>query len=193
MNLSIEEERQAIAQARAEPEALQRLYRAYHPRIFAYVAHSVGRKADAEDVVSETFIRMVKALDRFNYRGEGSFAAWLFQIARHEVLRFFGTHKGGTADIPLEDLPEIASDLLLPEQAYQRQETYAYLRQLIEQLSPRRREIIQLRFFGGLRNKEIAVVLGIDERSVAGHLTRALADLRRDYAALPVKGYLADE
>jgi RNA polymerase sigma factor (sigma-70 family) len=52
---------------------------------------------------------------------------------------------------------------------------------MIAKLSPRRRDIVTLRFFGGLRNQEIAAVLKLDERSVASHLSRALEDLRRQY------------
>jgi DNA-directed RNA polymerase specialized sigma24 family protein len=40
-----------------------------------------------------------------------------------------------------------------------------------------------LKFYGGLRNSEIAAVLGLDERSVASHLCRALDDLHRSYVA----------
>jgi len=50
-------------------------------------------------------------------------------------------------------------------------------------LTPRRQEIVALRFFGGLRNREIAAVLDLDERTVAAHLARGLADLQRAYLA----------
>ncbi len=65
-----------------------------------------------------------------------------------------------------------------------------YLRQTIrkrlsqaalETLTPRRREIILLRFSSGLRNQEIASVLNLDERTVASHLCRALEDLQQQY------------
>jgi DNA-directed RNA polymerase specialized sigma24 family protein len=45
----------------------------------------------------------------------------------------------------------------------------------------RRREIVALRYFGGLRNQEIAAVLGLGERTVAAHLSRALRDLHAAY------------
>jgi RNA polymerase sigma-70 factor, ECF subfamily len=48
-------------------------------------------------------------------------------------------------------------------------------------LPPRRRDILLLKFFGGLRNQEIARMLNLDERTVASHLSRALDDLRRLY------------
>ena len=59
------------------------------------------------------------------------------------------------------------------------EERFARLRGLMARLSPRRQEIVTLRFFGELPNREIARVLGLDERTVASHLCRALDDLER--------------
>ncbi len=52
---------------------------------------------------------------------------------------------------------------------------------MIETLSPRRQEVITLRFFGELRNQEIAEILSLDERTVASHLCRAIEDLQNKY------------
>ena len=48
-----------------------------HPRVFAYIAYRVGAASDAEDITAEVFMRVVNGLDRFEYRGEGAFAALL--------------------------------------------------------------------------------------------------------------------
>jgi RNA polymerase sigma factor (sigma-70 family) len=68
-----------------------------------------------------------------------------------------------------------------------RQERFDILRRMIDTLPPRRQEVITLRFFGGLRNQEIAAMLDLDERTVASHLARALSDLNRRYRALLVE------
>jgi RNA polymerase sigma factor (sigma-70 family) len=54
-----------------------------------------------------------------------------------------------------------------------------HIRQMIALLPIKRQEVVILKFFGGLRNKEIAAVLDLDERTVASHLSRALTDLKR--------------
>jgi RNA polymerase sigma factor (sigma-70 family) len=69
-----------------------------------------------------------------------------------------------------------------PEEALTQQETFEQMRALLATLSPRRQEVITLRFFGGLRNQEIAGILGLDERTIASHLSRGLQDLRDLYA-----------
>src|SRR5438309_2277905 len=71
-----------------------------------------------------------------------------------------------------DEMPSLPATTLLPEDDMVRKETFAHLRGLLDTLSPRRQEVITLRFFGGLQNSEIAEVLGLDERTVASHLCR---------------------
>lgn len=176
----VSSERQFIQQAQRNPAAFRALYHRYVARVYAYVAYRVGRTADAEDLTADVFLRVVEGLPHFEDRGEGSFAAWLFRIAHNAVSQFY-RQQPVTGDMSLDDLPDIQSDGLTPEAAYQRQEQFQRLRQRIANLSPRRQEIVTLRFFGELRNNEIAQVLGLDERTVAAHLCRAIEDLQRQY------------
>jgi RNA polymerase sigma-70 factor (ECF subfamily) len=170
-----------IEQARHQPEAFRELYRAYFPRIYAYVAYRVGRKTDAEDITADVFTKVIESLTQFEYRGEGSFAAWLFRIAYHALSQFYREQRRETEPLSLDDLPKIHSSDPSPDHTLTLKEQFAHLRALITTLSPRRQEIVTLKFFGGLRNQEIAAVLNLDERTVASHLSRALEDLQRKY------------
>lgn len=177
-----ESEHALIERARTDADAFRTIFRRMHPRVFAYVAGRVGRADDADDITAEVFLRVLNGLSRFEYRGEGSFTAWLFQIAYREVARFFSRHRF-EAEIPFDDLPEIAGSEPTPERALAAKERFAALRAAIGQLPPRRQDVLTLRFYGELRNKEIAAVLGIDERTVASNLTRALNQLEQTIRA----------
>ena len=179
--LDSKQERTLVKKAQQDPTAFQELYNYYFPRVYAYVSYRVGRVQDTEDLVADTFLKVIERLDEFQWRGEGSFAAWLFRIAHNLVSDFYRRGRGPEESVPLEELPELASSTLLPADAVLQKEKFAYLRRLIGTLSPRRQEIITLKFFGGLRNKEIAVLLELDERTVASHLCRGLEDLHRKY------------
>ena len=170
-----------VEKARRDPVAFRELYNHYFPRVYAYVSYRVGRVQDTEDLVADTFLRVVERLDEFRGRGEGSFTAWLFRIAHNLVSDFYRRGRGSEEPAPLEELPELEASTLLPADAVLQKEKFAYLRRLIGTLSPRRQEIITLKFFGGLRNKEIAALLGLDERTVASHLCRGVKDLHRQY------------
>jgi len=174
-------ERELLKEARRDPAAFRELYNHYFPKVYAYVSYRVGRVQDSEDIVADTFLTAGDNLNGFQWRGEGSFAAWLFRISRNGINDFYRRGQGSENTIPLEDMPDLASGALLPGDAVAQKEKFAYLRRLIGTLSPRRQEVITLRFFGGLRNKEIAALLELDERTVASHLCRGLRDLHRRY------------
>lgn len=178
--LTADEERALILQLPDNPAAFQRIYAHYFPRVFAYVATRVGREEDAEDIAAELFLTVVQQIHRFEYRGAGSFSAWLFRMAYNAVQQFY-RREHRRAQVPLDDLPHIQSRGLLPDEALEAKERFARVRQMLGSLSARRREIITLRFFGELRNQEIAEVLGLSEKTVASHLCRGLEDLQRKY------------
>jgi len=176
-----EREKELIESACLDLSAFKELYAHYFPKIYAYITYRVGRVQDAEDLVAGTFLKATERLGQFEWRGDGSFAAWLFRIAHDLVVDFYRRDGKTPESVSIDELPDIRSDAVLPDDAAMRKENFAFLQQLIGTLSPRRQEIITLRFFGGLRNKEIAAILGLDERTVASHLCRGLEDLHGKY------------
>ncbi len=175
------DERQWIRDARRDPDALARLYDRYFPRLHAYVSCRADRIQDVEDLVSDVFLRVVQDIARFEWRHEGSFAAWVFKIAYHLIVDHYREGKQTIDTLSLDTLPELKSSSPPPDELIQQRETFAHLRQLIADLPSRRREIISLKFFGQLPNRDIAEILGLDERTVASHLCRALKQLHAVY------------
>ncbi|MEZ4672398.1 MAG: sigma-70 family RNA polymerase sigma factor [Anaerolineae bacterium] len=173
-----DEERILISQLAQNPNAFRQLYQHYFPRVFAYVAYRVGTKQEAEDLTATTFMKVIEAISRFEYRRDRSFALWIFRIAHNEVQQFYRLRQRRPT-VLLDDVPEIASVDFLPDEAFARKEQFVRLQHMLATLTPRRQEIISLRFFAGLRNQEIAAVLALDERTVASHLCRALEDLKQ--------------
>ncbi|HEY3217738.1 MAG TPA: RNA polymerase sigma factor [Candidatus Limnocylindria bacterium] len=172
----------AIERARRDRSAFAELYDAYFARVYGYVAARLGSRSDAEDVVADTFVRALDALPRFEYRGPGSFAAWLFRIAHNRALTESAKRRH-QVDLDADAVAGRPGSLVdrSPEAGVEQAEDAHLIRRLIQSLSPRRQEVVTLRFFGGLRNREIAEVLGLDERTVASHLCRALDELRTKY------------
>lgn len=183
MRLDPKREKALLEQAMHDLAAFEELYEHYFPKVYAYVNYRITPVQEAEDLIATTFLKVTERLGQFQWRGHGSFAAWLFRIAHDLVIDFYRRNHRGTSFTSLENLPELRSDSLLPVDTAVQKEKFAYLRQLIGTLSPRRQEIVTLKFFGGLRNREIAHLLALDERTVASHLCRGLEDLHRKLVA----------
>lgn len=180
-SLDATDEQKRIANASTDAASFQQLYDAYFLRIYAYTAYRVARREDAEDVVSEVFITMLEKLHQFRGGQTGAFAAWLFRICRNTITDFHRRTDRQPHTSSLDTVPELHTQSPSPDQAVIHAETRHELLQLVHTLAPRRQEVITLKFYGGLRNNEIAQVLGLDERTVASHLTRALRDLQQKY------------
>jgi RNA polymerase sigma-70 factor (ECF subfamily) len=189
-----QEERAYIQQARADPRAFVHLYDYYFSRIHAYVSYRVHTRQDAEDIIADVFLKAMRRIGGFRWRHENSFAAWVFRIAHNLIVDYYRRREEvEIVEIALNPRasasdngskgPALASSVLRPEEVLTQQETFQQMRALIETLSPRRQEVITLRFFGGLRNKQIADILDLDERTIASHLSRGLQDLRDRYTA----------
>ena len=87
--LNPDQERAMLAIALEDQDAFQEIYEHYLPRVYAYVSYRVARKQDAEDLVSDKFYDVVNRLETFEWRGNGSFSAWLFRIASNLIADFY--------------------------------------------------------------------------------------------------------
>lgn len=181
--MSFDDEQAWSERARNDPQEFSKLYNYYFPKLYTYVSYRVGNSQDTEDIVAETFLRVVKGMEQFEGRYGKSFAAWLFQIAHNLVKDGYRQRHREANRVILDGLSEVAAEQGQPEELAMQKEEFSQLYQLIKTLPPRRQEVITLKFFGGLRNQEIAQVLGLDERTVASHLCRALESLQQKYAA----------
>ena len=158
----------------AATESFEELYRRTFPRVYAYVASLLRDRSAAEEVTAQAFERAYRR--RSSYRpGRGPVEAWLFGIARNAALDEL-RRRGRRAR--LEDEPgagpSSASDDLA-EGLLRR----ATVRAALASLEPRERDLIALKFAGGLSNAEIARVLGMSESNAGTKLHRTIEKLRR--------------
>ena len=174
-------EKNLVRHANRDPAAFQALYEHYFDRVYRYVAARVDNSQDAEDVVSDIFLLIMKRLYQFRNNHKYSFAAWVFTISRNTITDFYRHRERLPVQVSIDEWVEQYSyDVGLDEQLIEREHADV-VRSLLQILPKRRREVVMLRYFAGLRNLEIAQVLDIDERTVASHLSRALKDLYEAY------------
>jgi RNA polymerase sigma-70 factor, ECF subfamily len=160
--------------AEAPAETFEELYRRTLPRVYAYVASLLRDRSAAEEVTAQAFERAYRRRSSFR-PGRGPVEAWLFGIARNAALDELRRRRR-RADLEAE--PEDAGAAPADEQAdlLLRRET---VRAAVASLDPRERDLVALKFAGGLSNAEIARVLGISESNVGTRLHRTIERLRK--------------
>ena len=149
------------------------LYEEYLPRILNYMRLRVDDEALAEDLTALTFERALTA--RSNLRSQAAFGGWLFRIAHNTVAEYY---RGRRQVVSLDRLAAVSADEVPAEQYVERAEELATLQRALRTLPERDREVIALKFVGGLGNREIGRVMGLRAGHVAVLLYRALRKVR---------------
>jgi RNA polymerase sigma-70 factor (ECF subfamily) len=155
--------------------ALSALYDHYFPRVYRYVSTRLSSTEDAEDVTTEIFLRIIENLRSFTWRGL-PFGAWVFRIARNEVVSHVRRQKVRTATAQLsESIQDPTPDHV---DAIVMSFTVATVREAAERLPEAQRQVIALRFGAGLSVAETAKALSKTENNVKVLQHKAIAKLQ---------------
>lgn len=178
-----------VSRAQAgELSAFEALTTRYEQRVFSLAMRMLRQEQDAEDVTQQTFLSALENLNGF--RGEASFATWLFRIATHAALKVIRKRKG-LKTVSLEEAAEgagqadsiphpefIADWRQSPEQLVQKHEIQRLLDEALAKLDEKHRLVFLLRDVEGFSVKETAEALGLTEANTKIRLLRARLQLR---------------
>jgi RNA polymerase sigma-70 factor (ECF subfamily) len=160
-------------------DAWEALYVRLRPRLFAMCLRKLENREDAEDAVSETMLRAVRAANTFRWRNAG-FDAWIFRICRNVVIDMLRSRSRRAVLPPDEERLNVG----IVEEGVVLADEHAAVRRALERLPADDRELLELRIIGGLSSEEVAYVLGKRPGAVRTAQSRALARMRT---------YLAEE
>src|SRR5436305_12527516 len=172
-----QEMRALVARAQnGDREALEELYLLHFDRIYSYLHMSVGNRHDAEDLTTQTFLRMLESIKRFRWQS-APFSAWLFRIAHNLAMDHFRAARRWQ---PEEEVPEPPgeSEPSAEAQALQSIGRQSLL-ELIEDLSHEQQQVLTLKFVFNFANGDVATILGKTEGAVKSLQHRALVSLQK--------------
>lgn len=159
------------------------LYERHKQDLFAYFYRLTCNRSKSEDLVQNTFMRMLTYCHRF--RGDGQFKYWMFSIARNiwidSYRKFNPLYKG-------RELTEVDRKYLVdqedPQVTYERQERIDILQKALNGLSPEKREAIVLSRFHAMKYHEIALLANCTENTVKSRVRRGIEELKEIVGAL---------
>ena len=160
---------------RGEAAALAKLYDRHYDAVYRYCLYRLGSAAQAEDLSSEVFLRMVERLDTFKSNGR-PLLAWLYTIARNLVTDTYRRNgKGQQQSL----LGPILSTHDGPAAATEHSLLVDCLRTTLQQLTEDQQQVILLKFAEGYSNAQVAHLMQKTEGAIKSLQFRALAALRR--------------
>jgi RNA polymerase sigma factor (sigma-70 family) len=158
-------------------KAFASLMNRYRDSIYYMLLKMVNNPSDAEDLTIEAFGKAFRNLD--SYTPKFAFSTWLFKIATNNCVDFI--RKKHVSPTPLDNLQDsldnltvnIQSDLPDPEESLIYRQKVAALKEIVSQLKPRYKELIELRYYKEYSYEEISSELNLPIGTVKAQLYRA--------------------
>lgn len=161
-------------------EKLAILFERHHVMLYNFFLRLTGRRGPSEDLVQDVFVRILKY--RSTYRSESKFSVWMYQIARNAHVDHLRKQK---PELPLEEQFEEPAGAEAPLADRMDSEIdAALLRQALDRLPLRKREILLLSRYEDMKYKDIAELLGCSIETIKSSVHRAIKELRKIYLEL---------
>lgn len=142
--------------------------------MFSVCLRYISDREVAQDLLHDGFLKIFDSFDKFTWRGEGSLRAWMERVMVNTVLQYLRKNDVMNQATALENVPQVyeepdASSIdVIPQKVLMR---------FINELPTGYRTVFNLYVFEEKSHKEIAQLLGINEKSSASQLVRAKAAL----------------
>lgn len=166
-----------------DPQAYKQLMSLYRDPLYFMLYEKVSDQELAKDLTIEALGKAFKKLHL--YTPTYTFSTWLFTVARNHCIDYLRKHKLPTISIDKVMLDEngkrtnfdLISDVLNPEQEMEKKQRVAILRYIVDQLKPKYRDLVKLRYFKEMSYDEIASELAIPIGTVKAQLHRSREQL----------------
>jgi RNA polymerase sigma-70 factor (ECF subfamily) len=171
-----------VARTRAgEPDAFGTLVARYYDACWRFAYHMLGERADAEDVVQDTFLRAYLAIGRYDERDQ--FRGWLFRILTNQC-RNAQTSRGRRSRRFVQDDVALDTAPAPPPGASADVEDAALIKALAK-LDPLQREALLLKYAEGLEYSEMSAMTGAGESALKMRVKRGSERLRALLGTMP--------
>lgn len=176
-NLGTSSEKRLVNDIRKRDNAaIKKLYDTWSGYLFALCRRYISDKDIAEDILQESFMKIISSVGSFEWKGEGSLKAWMSRITVNEALQYLRKQKKCSFVEYTDNLPD-ADDAPDPDVSRIPQQV---IMDKIRGLSDGYRTIFNLYVFEGKSHKEIADMLGITESTSASQYHRARKILAKE-------------
>lgn len=159
-------------------ERFAQIYDAYYKRVYKYICYRINNHYAAEEICSQVFEAVIAKYHRFSPE-KSNFEVWLFAIARNAVTDYFRSQKKRVT-FSLDSILEMVMPKSSPEELVIRGDNHEALFQALTKLSDKERNIIAMKYAAGLKNAEIANLLGVSGSNIGVVIYRCLKKLHKE-------------
>ena len=163
--------------------AISQLIDRHSRRVRDYLRMLVKDNDVADDILQDTFIKVVRVIDEGRYVDNGKFLSWVLRIAHNKALDHFRAQKSNKVVSESESGYNMLSTLKFSERTIEdkiiSEQVEESVRRMVEHLPDEQREVVKLRYYAGLSFQEIADQTGVSINTALGRMRYALINLRK--------------
>ena len=163
--------------------AISQLIERHTPRVRDYIRMMVKDRDVADDIMQETFIKVVRVIDEGRYADNGKFLSWVLRIAHNQVIDHFRATKNSKAVNESDAGYNMLGTLRFAENSVEdrmiSQQIEEDVRRMIDLLPDEQREVVMMRYYSGMSFQEIADQTDVSINTALGRMRYALINLRR--------------
>ncbi|HBC32485.1 MAG TPA: RNA polymerase subunit sigma-24 [Clostridiales bacterium] len=170
---------------------LEQIFDDYYDKVYAFLYVRVKNTTLAEDLASRTFLKVAEKYNTYDPL-KGALSTWIFTIALNQLRSHYRVYQGKKT-ISLEDIENLYGDTNVEDYILEN-EIKTDLQGILNDLDERQHNIVTLKYYGELSNKEISKLLNISETNVSTILNRTIKKLKSfmskcdEFADLAYKG-----
>lgn len=158
----------------------EKYYLQFRENLYWYVYRRIGQQQAAEDITADVFVKLLENENILNERDENGIRAWLFTVARNQMIDSFRKRSNKAQKVELdEEIFEIVGAKDDEQiQALIKEDQAQLLFSLLESLDTDEKEIVHMRFYEDMKFAEIAEIIGKKEGAVKMALYRAMEKIK---------------
>ncbi|KMT23388.1 RNA polymerase sigma factor [Clostridium cylindrosporum] len=158
-----------------EKEAFEELIKFYYPYISKFLLKLSGDIQLSEDLTQDTFIKLIRSIEKFDLYGKAKFSTYVMTIARNTYIDYLRKNKHIL--VRLDDGFELISDINIEKNVLNNIEVEE-LMAIIDSLKPQQREAIKFKYLENLTLNEIAERLGCETKTIKSRIHNGMVKLR---------------
>lgn len=179
MDLKIET--QLIIDAQNNIQAFAQLYDYYFPIIFSYCLNRTGSKEIAEDVTSQTLLKSIETIKKFDFNKSSRLGPLLYRMAHNFMIDFYKKNNRNTAFDSNTEVKQLATDGDETERSAELSLLQTQIITVLDMINERYAQIIALKFYSEMNAAEIGIAMDIKSSHVPVVLFRALESFREKF------------
>jgi len=161
-----------------DKEAFQELISKYHPFIYKFLIRLTKDEESAEDLTQETFIKIIRNIDKFDINGKAKFSTYLVTVSKNCYIDYLRKTQKYVMTNPLEESFQAEDHKFnLEKNVIDKMDSLDVL-EVMKQLPDNQRIVIEMKYIEDLTLKEIGDALNLETKTVKSRIHNGITKLR---------------